>query len=198
MTRDCDYRLRLSSLFVLSVPTPNTLLLLFRFLFFSLPQDLDAYFLEGDATPILVQPVIKLAAAEDGFPAASAPAIGGSSSSLGSLDDTTWRQFIPNALASETIVKTGKVSKRKGFFSKNRQLILTDLPRLVYVDPVAMELKGTIPWPSGRPLRLEKLSATRFDVISHTLGKERAYHLTAPEGCDDWINAIQREIDCSK
>ena len=31
-------------------------------------------------------------------------------------------------------------------FSKRRQLILTDAPRLYYVDPVAMVLKGEIPW----------------------------------------------------
>ena len=34
----------------------------------------------------------------------------------------------------------------QGLFSKRRQLILTDAPRLYYVDPVAMELKGEIPW----------------------------------------------------
>ena len=33
-----------------------------------------------------------------------------------------------------------------GFFYKRRQLILTDAPRLYYVDPVVMELKGEIPW----------------------------------------------------
>ena len=76
---------------------------------------------------------------------------------------------------NELIVKTGLVDKRKvamllsrdflkiisislslslcvcvcvcqGLFSKRRQLILTDAPRLYYIDPVAMELKGEIPW----------------------------------------------------
>ena len=70
---------------------------------------------------------------------------------------------------NELIVKTGLVDKRKvgcelcwlgsihsllsphscfskGLFAKRRELILTDAPRLYYVDPVAMVLKGEIPW----------------------------------------------------
>lgn len=38
------------------------------------------------------------------------------------------------------------VSFRQGLFAKRRQLILTDAPRLYYIDPVDMELKGEIPW----------------------------------------------------
>ena len=34
----------------------------------------------------------------------------------------------------------------QGLFAKRRQLILTDAPRLYYIDPVDMELKGEIPW----------------------------------------------------
>ena len=34
----------------------------------------------------------------------------------------------------------------QGMFSKRRQLILTDVPRLYYVDPVGMSLKGEIAW----------------------------------------------------
>ena len=67
----------------------------------------------------------------------------------------------------ELIVKSGLVDKRKvkavrlkhsctldpslfhhlqGLFSKRRQMILTDVPRLYYVDPLDMTLKGEIPW----------------------------------------------------
>ena len=37
-------------------------------------------------------------------------------------------------LENELILKTGIVWKRKGFFAKKRQLILTDFPRLIYLD----------------------------------------------------------------
>ncbi|EGC33059.1 hypothetical protein DICPUDRAFT_56680 [Dictyostelium purpureum] len=46
----------------------------------------------------------------------------------------------------ETIVCQGLVWKRKGFSIKKRQLILTDTPRLIYIDPKKMEVKGEIPW----------------------------------------------------
>ncbi|RYH28490.1 hypothetical protein EON65_11995 [archaeon] len=40
----------------------------------------------------------------------------------------------------------------QGLFSKRRQLILTDAPRLIYVDPTSMELKGEIPWTRAQPV----------------------------------------------
>ena len=45
------------------------------------------------------------------------------------------------------------VWKRKGLFSKHRMLILTDKPRLIYVDPATMVLKGEIPWAPQHPVR---------------------------------------------
>lgn len=47
----------------------------------------------------------------------------------------------------ELIVKHGLVEKRKGFSVVKRQLILTDAPRLFYVEPNTMVIKGEIPWP---------------------------------------------------
>jgi len=40
----------------------------------------------------------------------------------------------------------GLVDKRKGLFAKRRQLILTDRPRLIYIDEEKMIQKGEIPW----------------------------------------------------
>eukprot|EP00043_Microstomoeca_roanoka_P019440 m.218731 g.218731 ORF g.218731 m.218731 type:complete len:401 (+) comp16994_c4_seq2:595-1797(+) len=57
--------------------------------------------------------------------------------------ESPWHGFLNEG---ELIVKTGLVDKRRGLFSKRRQLILTDTPRLIYIDPEALEIKGEIPW----------------------------------------------------
>jgi 3-phosphoinositide dependent protein kinase-1 len=41
---------------------------------------------------------------------------------------------------------SGLVYKRRKLSIKLRQLILTDGPRLFYLDPKKMEFKGEIPW----------------------------------------------------
>jgi hypothetical protein len=46
---------------------------------------------------------------------------------------------------NERVVRVGTVLKRKGFFSKKRVLVLTDKPRLMYVDEKKMTQKGEIP-----------------------------------------------------
>jgi hypothetical protein len=62
------------------------------------------------------------------------------------------QQFL---LPGERIVFTALVKKHKGFSSKKRQLLLTNTPRLMYVDPVKMVLMGTIPWTSDLSVRVE-------------------------------------------
>lgn len=49
-------------------------------------------------------------------------------------------------MPNELIVHMGLVVKRVGLSSKKRQLILTDAPRLIYIDPNSMVQKGEIPW----------------------------------------------------
>ncbi len=64
-------------------------------------------------------------------------------------NDSKWKQFLqPN----EKQVFTSLIWKRRGLFWKSRQLILTDQPRLIYVDPVGMKLKGEIPWSNENPV----------------------------------------------
>lgn len=94
-----------------------------------------------------------------------------------------WHKFVNN----ELIVKTGLVDKRKGLFSKRRQLILSDAPRLYYIDPVAMELKGEIPWSSN--MRVEVKSFKIFFV--HT--PNRTYYLEDPTGhAKEWGDTISK------
>lgn len=95
--------------------------------------------------------------------------------------NSPWHQFIN----SELIVKCGLVDKRKGLFSKRRQLILTDGPRLYYVDPVNMVLKGEIPWSSS--MRVEIQNWKIFFV--HT--PNRTYYLEDPTGqAREWVDTI--------
>lgn len=56
--------------------------------------------------------------------------------------DSKWHQFVEG----ELILKQGLVDKRKGLFPRRRMLLLTTGPRLFYVDPANMVLKGEIPW----------------------------------------------------
>lgn len=58
----------------------------------------------------------------------------------------------------------GLVTKKVGFSAKKRQLILTDSPRLIYIDPVKMEQKGEIPWSDA--LRGDMKSDRNFQIIT--------------------------------
>ena len=68
-----------------------------------------------------------------------------------------WSKFL---VSNETVIFASLTWKRKGLFSKKRQLILTSTPRLIYVDPDPgkMELKGEIPWKADKPLKCVPVS----------------------------------------
>ncbi|GLE09641.1 hypothetical protein PINS_up021378 [Pythium insidiosum] len=83
----------------------------------------------------------------------------------------------------------GLISKRKGLFSKKRQLILTSRPRLIYIDPIRMRQKGEIPWSPN--LYVTTKSATAFDVVT----PNRVYHLNdVVNGSKKWIDAINTAL----
>ncbi|XP_065176242.1 3-phosphoinositide-dependent protein kinase 1-like [Sycon ciliatum] len=86
----------------------------------------------------------------------------------------------------ELILKAGLVDKRKGFSCKRRQLICTDGPHLYYVDPVAMVLKGEIPW--SEHMQLEMKNFKTFFI--HT--PNRTYFLEDPSGeAQQWVTLIE-------
>ncbi|XP_050352071.1 3-phosphoinositide-dependent protein kinase 1 isoform X1 [Nymphalis io] len=84
--------------------------------------------------------------------------------------ENKWHQFVDG----ELILKQGLVEKRKGLFARRRMLLLTTGPRLFYVDPVNMVLKGEIPW--SPELRVEAKNFRIFLVYT----PNRTYYLEDP------------------
>ena len=50
----------------------------------------------------------------------------------------------------------------QGFSAVKRQLILTDTPRIIYVDPQKMTVKGEIPWNSE--ISVDVKGARHFNI----------------------------------
>mmetsp|Transcript_11885 Transcript_11885/g.29281 ORF Transcript_11885/g.29281 Transcript_11885/m.29281 type:complete len:485 (+) Transcript_11885:162-1616(+) len=98
-----------------------------------------------------------------------------------------WRQFL---IEGETVVFTGLIQKRSftgvGFFSKRRQLVLTSFPRILYIDPREMRIRGEIPW--SKNIVAEQKNRKNF--VIHTHGK--SYKLTCiSHEADQWVKAIK-------
>jgi len=91
-----------------------------------------------------------------------------------------WSRFL---FQEELIVHTGLIWKKKGLFSKKRQLILTDRPRLFYIDPDKMEIKGEIPW--SDTLLVDVKTNRKFNIVA----PNRTYLL------EDIANTSQRWLE---
>ena len=76
-----------------------------------------------------------------------------------------WEQFL---MKCELIQHMGMVTKRRRPFTKKRMLLLTSTPRILYIDPKKMELRGEIPWTS-------KLWAEQITFYIHT--PHRSYYM---------------------
>jgi hypothetical protein len=81
-----------------------------------------------------------------------------SSSSVSiSASHSKWAQFLqPN----ETIIFSGLVRKRRGLLARKRQLLLTSLPRFLYIDPEKMVYKKDITW--SKELYAEEIDPQHF------------------------------------
>jgi 3-phosphoinositide dependent protein kinase-1 len=97
--------------------------------------------------------------------------------------ESKWEQFL---METEKILHTGMIVKRRKMTSKKRQLILTDFPRIFYVDPERMVQMGEIPWSEG--LWVQVKNDRKF--IVHT--PNRKYDL---ESLDDQAMAWANEIN---
>jgi 3-phosphoinositide dependent protein kinase-1 len=79
-----------------------------------------------------------------------------------------WEKFLqPN----EQIVLGGLIYKRRKGTVKLRQLILTDKPRLIYIDPKKMELKGEIPWSPMMRVEIKSDVNWRVHTVCPTTNK---------------------------
>eukprot|EP00760_Papus_ankaliazontas_P008335 PhM_4_TR13731/c6_g3_i1/m.25176/K06276/PDPK1; 3-phosphoinositide dependent protein kinase-1 len=75
---------------------------------------------------------------------------------------TRWQPFL---LKGEEVVYAGIIVKTRHLVSqKKRHLILTTFPRLFYVDPDTMELKGQVPWSDD--LWASAASSKEFNVVT--------------------------------
>eukprot|EP00954_Amorphochlora_amoebiformis_P026507 1379687-Amorphochlora_amoeboformis.AAC.1 len=103
-------------------------------------------------------------------------------------EGTPWQQFL---IRNERVVFTGLIQKRSfsgvGFFSKTRQLILTSFPRILYVDPKEMTLRGEIPWSDNIVAEIKN----RKNFVLHTKGKQ--YNICClSHQADAWIEAFKK------
>ncbi|CAK4724559.1 unnamed protein product [Aphanomyces euteiches] len=100
--------------------------------------------------------------------------------------NSLWNRFL---LDDEVIKMSGLISKRKGLFSKKRQLILTSKPRLIYIDPIRMRQKGEIPWSDNVYITVK--NSQQFDVVT----PNRVYHLQDQvNGSKKWSDAINAAL----
>ncbi|KAG2387928.1 hypothetical protein C9374_000778 [Naegleria lovaniensis] len=108
--------------------------------------------------------------------------VSGGSELTESLNDR-WSKFL---MKNENVVYTALVIKRRRFTAKKRQLILTDKPRILYIDPEKMLLKGIIPW--SNELYVVKKNSREFTI--QTPG--RNYQLEdLSNGVDAWYDHIE-------
>ncbi|CAM9351095.1 unnamed protein product, partial [Ectocarpus fasciculatus] len=180
----------------------------------------DEWLSDGEATPIAYNPVAYKKGArpsvdgQDSFSRAAVHSTPGGTGFanvvpllVGDMDNVSsppakadlGRYWDSHLLLGEEHVFGGIVWKRKGLFSKRRQLVLTNKPRLIYFDPATTEQKGEIPWSIEYPVECIPMSGSSFDILAKATG--RRYHITDSEaGSQMWMDLIaamlqkQREI----
>lgn len=82
---------------------------------------------------------------------------------------------------NENIFYSGSVLKRKGLFSKKRYLILTDKPRLLYIDENKMKEKGEIPWSDHMSLELKDERQFLIRIVRPYSSPKHSFHLPVAE-----------------
>jgi len=96
-------------------------------------------------------------------------------------------------MEDELILESGLVWKRKGRSVKKRQLILTNKPRIIYIDTKKNVQKGEVPWSTD--IRPEARSKVNWFI--HT--PKRTYILEdMASDAERWVNAINKLLQEKK
>ncbi|KNA05015.1 hypothetical protein SOVF_194340 [Spinacia oleracea] len=85
---------------------------------------------------------------------------------LASIDsfDSKWQQFLE---PGESVLMISMVKKMQKLSSKKVQLILTNKPKLIYVDPSKLVVKGNIIWSNNQnDLNLQVSSPSHFKICT--------------------------------
>lgn len=107
---------------------------------------------------------------------------------LASIDsfDSKWQQFLE---ADESVLMISMVKKLRKLTNKKVQLILTNKPRLIYVDPSKLVVKGNIIW-SDNPndLNIQVTSPSHFKIVTP---KKVLSFEDAKQRASQWKKAIE-------
>ena len=120
--------------------------------------------------------------------AASVPVVGNSSVSRHE-DHEKWKSFLT---AGEEIMATQLVVKPNPYgLGHKRQLILTSTPRLIYVDPSKMELKGEVEWTKDSPPTIYAVNKETFELV---VSKRNYKFVDKANGADYWVKQVTGAI----
>lgn len=106
--------------------------------------------------------------------------------------DSKWEKFLD---PGESIVMVSLVKKVRKLYNKKMQLILTDKPKLIYVDPVKLVQKGEIVWSDNpKELNVQVLNSSNFKIC--TLKKTTSFEDLRQQGWQwkDAIEALQNRL----
>ncbi|OAY45803.1 3-phosphoinositide-dependent protein kinase 2 isoform X2 [Manihot esculenta] len=124
----------------------------------------------------------------DGNLGASAAEATASVTRLASIEsfDSKWQQFLE---PGESVVMISMVKKLQKLTSKKVQLILTNKPKLIYVDPAKLLVKGNIIWSdNSNDLSVQVLSPSNFKIC--TPKKVMSFE-DAKQRASQWKKAIE-------
>ncbi|CAF4279580.1 unnamed protein product [Rotaria socialis] len=92
-----------------------------------------------------------------------------------SLSEQSTKNIYHRFVQNNLIIKQGVLDKKKGLFARRRMFLVTEGPAIFYVDPDAMELKGTISWTADLHIEQKDMKTFLIQVPGRT------YHLTDPD-----------------